>query len=114
MRRPVCKLISNMFCRDFGVLGDCSQGSTASGQCEKASHVFAAVSTRLATVDAKTSVEDSPFAVQETSPLAQCKSSSDTVCCDFGVPGDCSQGSTAAGQWIFSCALVGVFLRELL
>ena len=46
MRRPVCKLISCVFCCDFGVPGDCSQGSNASGQCDKASQAFAAVSAR--------------------------------------------------------------------
>ena len=54
-----------MFCCDLGVPGDCSQGPTASGQCEKASQVLAAVLARFATVDAKTSVEESPFAVQK-------------------------------------------------
>ena len=45
-------------------------------------------------VDAKTSVEESPM----QAPLAQCKSSSLTSCCDFGVHCDCSQGSTASDQ----------------
>ena len=33
----------------------------------------------------------SPFAVQRTAPLVQCRSSSYMSCCDFGVPGNCGQ-----------------------
>ena len=49
-------------------------------------------------VDSKTSVEESRAAVQGTAPVAQCKSSSYTFCCDCGVPCYCGQGSTCSGQ----------------
>ena len=45
----------------------------------------------------KTSVEESPSAVQNGN-LAQCKSSSRMFLLHLGVPGDCSQKSTASGQ----------------
>ena len=64
-------------------------------------------------VGAKTSVEETPVAVHGTATLAQRKSNSFLSVCDFGVPGNCNQGSTAAGQWILSCALVRVFFRKL-
>ena len=35
------------------------------------------------------------FPVQGTHPLEHCESSSYVCCCDFGVPGDFGQGSTA-------------------
>ena len=56
-------------------------------------------------VGAKTCVEETAVAVHGTATLAQCKSNSYMSLCDFGVPGD--------GQWILSCALVGVFFRKI-
>ena len=42
------------------------------------------------------------FGFQEESEVAallNCKSTSYAYCCEFGVPCDCSQGITAAGQF---------------
>ena len=48
-------------------------------------------------VDAKTSVDESSVAVQETTDPLDCKFTSYTRFCEFGVPGDCSQETTVAG-----------------
>ena len=50
-------------------------------------------------VDVMTSVEEPPVAAQATATFAQCKSSSYMRGCHLGVPCDCSQGSSASGQF---------------
>ena len=55
-------------------------------------------------VDAKTSVDESSVAVQATTDPLDCKFTSYTRCCEFGVPGGCSQGTTVAGS-SFCCGV---------
>ena len=74
---------------------------------------FAAVLARFATVDAKTSVEESPFPVQKRLRLLSTSRVPIRFVATSVCPGDKSQRSTAAGQWILSCALVGVSFCEL-
>ena len=82
-------------------------------------------------VDAKTTVEESPVAVQRTAPLAQCRSSSCTFCRGVGVPyadtstytcltghtlnraADESRQFTAAYMSVFSDVVLRVATRRL-
>merc|ERR1712136_543150 len=50
---------------------------------------------------AKTVVAEAPAAAEDATEVGaplNCKSTSYAYCCEFGVPCDCSQGSTASGQ----------------
>merc|ERR1712012_738359 len=92
-----CKSTSYAYCCEFGVPCDCSEPPLNISTAHVSESIeVSAVPAEV--VDVKTSVQESPVAVQATVPLAQCKSSSYMFCCDFGVPCDCSQGSTASGQ----------------
>ena len=99
---------SNAFCSEFGVPCDCSPG-TAAGQCSLTSHAFCCGVGTLVTygetpvnnsirmcwsrggvytaiVDENISVEESPAAMQGTSPLAQCKLRSEIAVERLGTP----------------------------
>ena len=76
----------------------CPRFSRGVLQCSQTSYAFGCGVSTLCICKRVDRVVCGSVAVQGTAPFSQCKSSSHMLCCDFGVPCDCSQGSTASGQ----------------